>query len=113
LLELIFPFVGVAYLSIVILLEFVHPEPEVMVTSTVPWVVPVQSMVTSGFVAEPEIDPLVTTQLKVCVPGSITEYVSCTGVHTCVEPVMTGWDAAATITSNVHISVKPEASVAV
>ena len=63
--ELIFPMIGVAYLSTVMLLELVQADPEVMVTSMVPCVVPVQSMVTDELVSEPEMVPLVTVQRNV------------------------------------------------
>ena len=72
-LELIIPVLGVTPLSTVMLLALVQPDPDVMVTATVPCVVPVQSTVTDELVSEPEIVPLVTVQRKVCVPGSVTE----------------------------------------
>ena len=65
LLELIIPVLGVTPLSTVMLFEFVQPDPDVMLTSTVPCVVPVQSIVTVGLVSDPAIVPLVTTQMNI------------------------------------------------
>ena len=64
-LELIFPMVGVAYVSTVMLFETEQADPEVMVTSRVPWAVPVHSIVTVGLVEDPMIVPLVTVHRKV------------------------------------------------
>ena len=73
LLELIIPTVGVSYLFTAMLLVLVHPEAEVMVTSTVPWDGPDQETSTTGLAEDPVIVPLIAAQLNVWEPGSTTE----------------------------------------